>query len=507
MRMVIGPAFVPKASDALSERLSFDQALKEATAQLERLSLSSDIFAAHLEMIQDPMLEDSVGEFVGEGISEREALDRACGQICEMFSQIDDEYLRARVSDVRDVCSRIADLMDGKRANPFEGMPQGAIVVAKEILPSDTAKMDLTKVAAFVTQEGSSTSHVCIIARTYGILALTGFDTWRSVKDGDVLVLDDMNVVAVNPCESDLALYMARAEKLSHPVSDVENIGPILVGGLTRRVYANVFNAQEVRLAIGSGAHGVGLFRSEGIFFAAEGGFPDEQTQFEQYRDAAIACQHKPLVIRTLDIGGDKPLPYCQMPSEKNPFMGMRAIRFSLAHPEIFRVQLRAILRASIVGNVKLMFPMISSVDELESAMRQLEIAKQELKERGEEYDANMPVGIMIETPAAVLLADRFAKMVDFFSIGTNDLTQYMMAADRGNEAVSYLCKPSSEPISTAITMVIEAAHTAGIECCMCGEYASDPSALDFLLEAGLDSFSVSIPQISVILREIQDRA
>lgn len=506
--LAIGRAYRPKSSGALSEALPLDEAFAKAQDNLEALAKGSDIFAAHLEMLCDPMLMETIEGHISEGSEPVLAVEEACDEICAMFEGIEDEYLRERVSDVRDVCVRLVGLMRGDTSNPYESMPEGSVVVAEEILPSDTARMDMSKVVGFVTRKGSATSHVCIIARTYGIIALTGVEDVSSINDGDLLILDsESGLVAINPSDDVLSEYQSFILSSAPESSCVSDSSPVLVDGRLRCVCANVFNAAEVRMAMRAGAHGVGLFRSEGLFFSSEDGFPSEQMQFEEYRDAALTCGDKPLTIRTLDVGGDKPLPYFPMPSEPNPFLGMRGVRVSLANKDMFLTQLRAVLRAAVYGNVRIMFPMVTSVEEFLQARSCLDEAASQLSGLGVEFRSDIPVGVMIETPSAVFVAPSLAEKADFFSIGTNDLTQYVMAADRGNASVSSLCNPSSEAVMNAISATIEAAHSAGIECCMCGEFAADLSATKILVEMGLDSFSVSVPSISALQALIRTMA
>lgn len=467
-------------------------------------SLEGDIFAAHLEMLEDPVLSEQVeGHIRFDGMGAVEASYTASDELAAMFSEIDDEYLRSRVDDVRDVFGRLIASMTGEKVNPFKEVPDGAVIVARELLPSDTAAMDFSKIRAFVTEKGSVTSHVSIIARSHGIPALVGLKgCLEEIKDGDdLLVNGTLGTLVINP-DSESAIQfdalMAIGEKTAEMISSAAFSRAISPSGKEIRVYGNAGNIDEVRSAIERGADGIGLFRSE-FLYMQEGSLPSEEKQFEAYRDAALICGGKPLNIRTLDIGGDKALPYLDLPKEDNPFLGFRAIRVSLRRPEMFKTQIRAILRSSAYGNVRIMLPMISTLEEVKKAKELIVDCMAELDNEDVPYNENIEIGIMIETPAAAILADLLAGEVDFFSIGTNDLTQYIMAADRGNGDVSDLYDSKNRAVLRAIGMAIDAATKAGIPVGICGEMASDLSATPILIGLGIDSLSVSAPSVAQI--------
>lgn len=425
-----------------------------------------------------------------------------------MFNEIDDEYLRARVDDVRDVFGRLIAALTGSSDNPFKDIPDGSVIVAKELLPSDTASMDFSKIRAFVTEKGSATSHVSIIARSQGIPALIGLKgCLEEINDGDELLVNGtLGTLVVNPdSESSIQFdaLLAIGEKTSEMISAAAFGRAVSPDGKEILVYGNAGNLDEVRIAIERGADGIGLFRSE-FLYMQESSLPTEERQFEAYRDAARYCSGKPLTIRTLDIGGDKALPYLNLPKEDNPFLGFRAIRISLKRPDLFKTQIRAILRSSAYGNVRIMLPMISTLEEVKKAKELIVDCMAELDNEDIPFNENIEVGIMIETPAAAIIADLLAAEVDFFSIGTNDLTQYIMAADRGNGDVSDLYDPKNRAVLRAIGMAVDAASKAGIPVGICGEMASDQSATSILIGLGVDSLSVSAPSVAKIKYRIR---
>lgn len=487
--------YIPKSIEEENEALL--SALAGVKDELAVLAESNDIFAAHLEMADDPMIEEQAMALIEEGIGAYEAVLQTSEALCAMFDEIDDEYLKARKDDVKDVCRRIARKISGEDSlSPFAVIPEGSIIVADELVPSDTAQMDFSLVKGFVTTLGSKTSHVCIIAASKDVTAMVGVcGCTTEISNGDILILDgEKGLVIVNPDEEILAEYQQKVEHIGSADYDPDR-EIFTENGERIWILGNAGNPEDVAVAVKAGAEGIGLFRSEFLYMESDG-FPDEERQYKAYSEAARICGERPLTIRTLDIGGDKALPYMPMEKEENPFLGYRAIRISLAHPEHFKTQIRAILRAGADGNVRMMFPMITTLNEFRTARRIVDECIAELDKEGLGFDRNLKVGMMIETPASVLLADEFAQMADFFSIGTNDLTQYIMAADRGNADIAGLYDPHSEAVTKAIEIVIKAAAKAGIEISMCGEYAADPSAKELLLELGLRKFSVSAPAI-----------
>ena len=496
------------AGSVVQEREKFDKALSDSIVQIAALAETDDIFAAHLEMVQDDMLRESVEAHIDGGESAIAAVRAAGEETAAMFAAIDDEYLRAREADVRDIFARIAANLTGGVRNPFDGVQEGDIVVADTLTPSDMTMIDFTRVRGFVTKEGSATSHVCIIARNRDIPAVVGLhDAADAIATGDMLAVDASGgEVVIAPDEATLAHYNKAAEEYrARRRRENESAGRTFRDGSGRpvHVFANAGDVGEVRAAIAAGADGIGLFRSEFLYMQSAS-VPSEQQQYEAYAAAAEACGGRPLIIRTLDIGGDKALPYLDFGREENPFLGWRAIRVSLAMRDMFRRQLRAILRAGAHGDVRIMFPMIVDMEELRAAKSLLEECKAELLREGAAFDGEMKVGVMVETPAAVFIAAALAAECDFFSIGTNDLIHYIMGIDRNNRHVAYLNEPLHPAVVRSLKRIIDAAHREGIGVSVCGELASDPFGLALLLGMGVDTVSAAprfVPGMKHLIR------
>ncbi|WP_298032267.1 phosphoenolpyruvate--protein phosphotransferase [uncultured Alistipes sp.] len=519
--IAVGTAFVlerhalqmpsAEAASPETETARFRMAMERAKEELEVLAAGNAVFAAHREMADDPLLAEQVEERIAHGgVSAGQALGEACAEICGMLEALDDAYLRGRVDDVRDVCARIRRILSGEpEANPFAELPPGTIVVARELAPSDTALMDFSRIAGLVTERGSRTSHVCIIARNKGVAALVGVpEATREIKTGDRLIINgECGELFVCPDAAAEREYGCRAEILRQEAvrsREGAQAPAVTRSGRKIAVLGNAGSVEEVREALDAGAGGIGLFRSEFLYMQGDA-FPGEAEQFEAYRAAAELCGERPLIIRTLDVGGDKALPYMHFEHEENPFLGWRAIRVSLAMRDVFRTQLRALLRAGACGNVKIMFPMIASVGEFREAKAAVAACMAELEAEHIAFKRDMELGVMIETPAAVLIADLLAAEAHFFSIGTNDLTQYIMAADRGNPRVAYLCDPFDVAVERSVGMAIAAARHAGIEVGMCGELAAAPRATQLLLSLGLEEFSVSPPAVGALKQRIRN--
>ncbi len=479
----------------------FKKAIEQSTNELSLLAKTDEIFAAQVEMVNDPMLIESVETYINNNLSALSALRKTRDDLVEMFENIDDTYLRERVSDVKDICKRISDHLSGRKENPNHlDIEEGTIIVAEELMPSDTAKIDMSKVAGFVTAKGGLTSHFSIIARNRSIPTLVGFgDEAEKLQDGDVLILDANEArVITNPDQPTIQLYeskIAAKKKELEQLDYLKDIEIVTDSGERINILANAGSVDEVKRAIRNGAEGIGLFRSEFLFMVSSK-FPTEEEQFNVYKDSALACGDHPLIIRTLDIGSDKHLPYCKMDAEENPALGLRAIRYSFSKQDVFKTQLRAILRASYFGDIKIMFPMIISSDELERAIDLINECKSELTGKGQSFNAAIQIGIMIETPASVFIADTLIKKCDFFSIGTNDLTQYILAVDRGSNSIGHLYDPLHPAVLNAIQMVIDTAKKHNKAVSMCGDLASDPNALETLLTMGLTKYSVSIDSL-----------
>ena len=450
-----------------------------------------EVFSAHLEMLEDQLLRDTILRNVSGGMVPVDAVIAAEDEIMGLFLGIDDEYLRSRVDDVRDVCQGLIDCLEGASPNSYESLPPDAVVVAEELFPSDTAMMDLDKVKAFVTAKGSPTSHVRVIARSRGIPAVTGADI-SGIRSGDLLLVDEANgTVEVNPTEERLEAVRSMNRGVS--VFPEEARRAVLDSGV--KVLGNAGSIKEIEAVIGAGAEGIGLFRTEFLFLGSDN-LPSEEEQYQIYKKAVEACQGRPLTIRTMDIGGDKTVPCLNLPKEDNPFLGMRGIRLSLSMPELFKEQIRAILRASALGKVRIMLPMVSRVSEVIQAKALVKECEASLEASGTGFGKNIEIGVMIETPAAAFVADLLACETDFFSVGTNDLTQYVMAADRGNASVSYLLDPLDDAMIQALRIVFKAAREKGVPVSVCGEAASEPKVAPVLCEMGADSLSLGSPAL-----------
>jgi phosphotransferase system enzyme I (PtsI) len=449
------------------------------------------VFDAHLAFLDDPAY---VGEIEKRIDSTRKNAEFVCQQVTDetaaMLASIPDDYLRARADDIRDVGHRLVRILSGVSGESRQ-IPAGAIVVAEELAPSDTAGLP-TDIGGFVLARGSKTAHTAILARTMGIPSVVGLghEALAAIADGDTLIVDgDEGTVVVR--------REAAKEAAKQPGQTAD--------GRRIEVFANIGSLQDVAVALANGAEGVGLFRTEFLYQTSDH-WPTEEEQFEAYRQVLQAFQPHPVIIRTLDIGGDKPLPFADMPKEDNPFLGHRAIRFSLAEESVFRTQLRALLRASRYGQLWIMFPMIQSLDELRRAKALLADCRAELVREGVEVADTVKVGMMVEIPAAAVMADLFAPEVDFMSIGTNDLTQYTLAVDRGNERVAPLYQPTHPAVLRLVRMTCEAGRKAGIPVGMCGELAGDADATELLVGLGLTELSMSagsIPAVKQRLRQI----
>ncbi|MBE6126354.1 MAG: phosphoenolpyruvate--protein phosphotransferase [Erysipelotrichaceae bacterium] len=459
------------------------------------------IFDAHLMVVEDPAMAEEVKNMItNEKVNAEYALDCVAGNYIAIFESLDDEYMKARAADIRDVTTRIKFHLLGIKPADLSLIDSECIIVAHDLTPSDTAQLDKKFVKGFATEIGGRTSHSAIMARSLEIPAIVGVKgIMETVKAGDVLALDALKGdVVINPDEAAIAKYKAKEQKYNDEVvalkayRDKETIS---VDGHKITLAANIGTPDDVEGALANGAEAVGLYRTEFLYMNSQA-LPTEEEQFVAYKKVLEAMKGRPVVVRTLDIGGDKKLPYLPIDPEMNPFLGYRAIRLCLDRKEIFRTQLRALLRASVYGELCIMFPMIATLDEFNAAKAMVEEEKSKLIEEGVAVSDHIEVGLMIEIPAAAVLADQFAKVADFFSIGTNDLIQYSMAADRMSEKVAYLYQPFNPSLLRLIKMTIDGAHKEGKWVGMCGEMAGEPDAISVLMGLGLDEFSMSATSI-----------
>ncbi|MFI3231024.1 MAG: phosphoenolpyruvate--protein phosphotransferase [bacterium] len=497
-------------SDKEGEIAKFEKALAESKEEIAVLCESSDIFQGHSMILEDPSLYDSVLDKIKDDNQNVEvAVSSSIEQIASIFSMMEDEYMKERSADVKDIGARIMSKIKGVSINPFEAIKEEVIIIADDLTPSDTALIDLNYVKGFVTELGGVTSHVSIIARSLKLPALVGVSgIMEGVKTGDILAMDaSKGDIVVNPEDSDIEKFnklKEEFEKAEELLKEIEHLDAETTDG--HRVYlcANVGSLTDVENAVKTNIDGIGLFRSE-ILYMDNTQFPTEDEQFEVYKKSAELCNGKEVTIRTLDIGGDKSLPYYEFEFEENPFLGWRAIRICLDMPEVFEAQLKAILRASAFGYVRIMYPMIISVEELIASNEILEKCKQDLRDANVAFDEKIEVGMMIETPASVILAEEFSKHVDFFSIGTNDLTQYMLVVDRGNKKIANMYDSFHPVVLRSIKTVIDAGHKHNTKVGMCGEFASDAKAAKILLGLGLDEFSMSATEINTVKKQIRE--
>ena len=491
---------IEKFKNALAASRKDIETIKErATGKLSDEEL--EIFDAHLMVVDDPAMSDEVISMIeNEKVNAEYALDVVSNNYISMFESLDDEYMRERAADIKDVTTRIKYHILGVDVADLSLIDQEVIVVAHDLTPSDTAQLDKKFTKGFATEIGGRTSHSAIMARSLEIPAVVGIASVMSeVKHGDLLILDALKgQLIVNPDEKTIEQYQEKAEKYQKEVAALKVLKDketITTDGHKVEIVGNIGTPDDVAGVIDNGGEGVGLYRTEFLYMNSTE-LPTEEQQFEAYKKVLVAMNGKPVVVRTLDIGGDKKLPYLPIDPEINPFLGYRAIILCLDRKDIFRTQLRALLRASAYGKLRIMFPMIATIDEFVSAKALLEEEKEKLVKEGVEVGQDLQVGMMVEIPAAAVLADEFAKYADFFSIGTNDLIQYSMAADRMSEKVSYLYQPLNPSILRLIKLTIDGAHSQGKWCGMCGEMAGEPDAMAVLMGLGLDEFSMSATSI-----------
>ena len=469
------------------------------------------IFEGHLMILEDEELEEEIIDYLRSNkVNASVAASKIIDQQVEMLFEIDDEYLKERAGDIRDIGNRLIKNILGMYIVDLGDITEESILVAYDLTPSETAQLNLEKVLGFITDIGGRTSHTSIMARSLELPAIVGTnDVTARVNTGDYLILDAVNNrVYVNPTQAEIDELKTLEAKLAEEKAELaklKDLPAVTLDGHKVEVVANIGTIRDCEGAHRNGAEGVGLYRTEFLFMDRDQ-LPSEEEQFIAYKEVVEAMEGRLVVLRTMDIGGDKELPYLNLPKEMNPFLGWRAIRIALDRREILRAQLRAVLRASAFGKLAVMFPMIISVEEIRELKSVLETLKAELRAEGKAFDENIQVGVMVETPSAAVNAKFLAKEVDFFSIGTNDLTQYTLAVDRGNELISHLYNPMSPSVLGLIKQVIDASHAEGKWTGMCGELAGDERATLLLLGMGLDEFSmsaISVPHIKKLVRHV----
>jgi len=490
----------------------FDKAITSAVNEIEAIKVNSPdlsdndlaILETQIELLNDPEIRESVVEKIAsEHKNMGDALLETIAGFVQVFESMEDAYMRARAADIQDIGDRVwKNISNSETVNQLTFKPD-TIIIAEDLSPSDTITMDITKVVGFATQAGSQTSHAAIIAKAKGIPAIVGCGAdLIDIKNDDVIILDAITGEAfINPNQQILDEYLIKRnayQRYAVELKALHDVPAITTDGLQITLTANISGAADLADVFNNGGEGVGLLRTE-LLFMNRDTFPSEDEQFEFYKNTALQAKGKPVIVRTIDIGGDKHLPYFNLPAELNPFLGYRAIRICLDRKDLFITQLKAILRASVFGDLKIMFPMISNIREVRAAKSILEEAKEELRKEGLPFKAGVKVGIMVEIPSAAITADLLAREVDFFSIGTNDLCQYTLAVDRMNEKISHLYDPFNPAVLRLISFVIEQGAKQNIHVGMCGEMASDPMATLLLMGMGLKEFSMSATSIPVI--------
>ncbi|WP_270406184.1 phosphoenolpyruvate--protein phosphotransferase [Paenibacillus timonensis] len=498
------------ASDSAAELAKLDEALAKSQQELEAIKertlqelgeKKAEIFESHLLILNDPELLTPVRDKIAsDNVSAEYALNETANEFISMFENMKSAYLKERAADMRDVTKRVlTHLLGLTYVNPAD-ISEEVIVIAEDLTPSDTAQLNRNYVKGFTTNIGGRTSHSAIMARSLEIPAVVGTkEVLDKVNGGDLVIVDGLDgSVIINPTEDVLNEYKAKRDKHLMQIEEWKKLREVQTAskdGVHVELAANIGTPNDVVGVLENGGEGVGLYRTEFLYMGRTE-LPSEDVQYNAYKTVLEKMEGKPVVVRTLDIGGDKELPYLNLPKEMNPFLGFRAIRLCLEQKDLFRTQLRALLRASVYGSLRIMFPMIATLDEFRAAKALLLEEKEKLKAEGIQVSDEIQLGIMVEIPSTAVLADQFAKEVDFFSIGTNDLIQYTMAADRMNERVSYLYQPYNPAILRLVKMVIDAAHKEGKWAGMCGEMAGDATAIPLLLGLGLDEFSMSATSI-----------
>ncbi|HCY7342795.1 TPA: phosphoenolpyruvate--protein phosphotransferase [Staphylococcus aureus] len=506
-----------KVTDVEGEVAKFNNAIEASKVELTKIrnnaevQLGADkaaIFDAHLLVLDDPELIQPIQDKIkNENANAASALTDVTTQFVTIFESMDNEYMKERAADIRDVSKRVLSHILGVELPNPSMIDESVVIVGNDLTPSDTAQLNKEFVQGFATNIGGRTSHSAIMSRSLEIPAIVGTKSiTQEVKQGDMIIVDGLNGdVIVNPTEDELIAYQDKRERYFADKKELQKLrdaDTVTVDGVHAELAANIGTPNDLPGVIENGAQGIGLYRTEFLYMGRDQ-MPTEEEQFEAYKEVLEAMDGKRVVVRTLDIGGDKELSYLNLPEEMNPFLGYRAIRLCLAQQDIFRPQLRALLRASVYGKLNIMFPMVATINEFREAKAILLEEKENLKNEGHDISDDIELGIMVEIPATAALADVFAKEVDFFSIGTNDLIQYTLAADRMSERVSYLYQPYNPSILRLVKQVIETSHKEGRWTGMCGEMAGDETAIPLLLGLGLDEFSMSATSILKARRQI----
>ncbi len=514
------PSYQVEPEKRIEEVARFDRALVVTRQQVAKIKneveknigpAEAAIFDAHLMVLEDEaLIGETIREFETTGRNIDTCFHKVSSRYVQAFTEIDDEYLRERAGDLRDVAQRVLQNLLGQAENSLNRLADKRIVVATDITPSESASLDRSAALALVTDSGTKTSHAVIVARSMKIPAVVGVrDLTKRVRDGNWAIIDGYDgIVIVNPSESTLFRYgkiQERKKSFEARLLEINSLPAVTLDGVGVALMANIEKADEVAKAKAYFAEGIGLYRTEFLFLNSAR-IPSEQEQFLDYKAVVEAMAPQPVVIRTLDLGGDKPMAGNAdlFPKESNPFMGFRAIRWCLENKEIFKDQLRAILMASAHGKVRLMYPMISGVDELTRANALLAECRQELKSRGVPFDETIPVGVMIEIPSAAMTADLLARQAAFFSIGTNDLIQYTLAIDRGNDRIAHLYEPTHPAVVRTLRHIVTEAHRGKLQVSVCGEMAGDPVFVPLLLGLGVDCLSLSpawLPSVKYLIR------
>ena len=496
-------------------REGIEKFVADTTAMADKMEATvgakdADILRGHIMLLQDPTIEEQIVDLINnEKVNAEKALDQVLEQTAELFSQIPDELLQQRATDLRDIKGRILKILLGIEEQDISEVPEGTVLVARDLTPSMTAGIIPEKIAGVLTEVGGRTSHSAILARAMEIPAVLSIEGICSqVKNGDTVVLNGTTGEAiVNPDEETIAVYEKMLEdyrKERELLKQYTGKPTASKDGTKVELVCNIGKPEDAKKAVECDGEGIGLFRTEFLFMDRDT-IPTEEEQFEAYKSVAETMAEKPVIIRTLDIGGDKEIPYLGLEKEENPFLGFRAIRFCLQRRDIYETQLRALVRASAYGRIKVMIPLVTGVDELRQVKAIVADIMKEYDAAGVEYNKNLEIGVMMETPAACLMADVLAKEADFFSIGTNDLTGYTMAVDRGNAKVAYLYSAYNPAVLRAIKRIIECGKQEGIMVGMCGEAAADPKLIPLLLAFGLDEFSVSATSVLKTRKNISE--